>query len=414
MADVPPPGWAARCTAAVSRGPGSGRVGRPGADGPAASGPPAAGPVGCAGEATIGIGPYAGPAVSSVLSRDEALAGSEVSGAPRTGRPGAAPPVAARCTAVPGCATVPDGRAWAPVRCTEAGSEVLEVVEVSEVLGVSEVPGVSDGSDVLGLSDGRAPTPGSTADPDAPGASGASEEPAERPTGRSAARCSERGGITATARVGSDRGRGATVSGVPTRRGSTGRSCPADDPAVPSAAAGSAGAPPSPVAADRTGSRRGVAPDRWTCRTSPRPTATSGPSASGCAAGSGAAAGPAATAYRSAGPSAPPTAAGPRGRATARRIPAGADGSTAWPSAPDSEGFCQEASRDRNRRPSLTPVAGPARVGASGATARQPPSGAGTSAWGTSDRGAGAASPSSPVRRRPNLLRIPMPLTRLR
>ncbi|MET8055868.1 hypothetical protein ACIF6I_08340 [Streptomyces microflavus] len=48
--------------------------------------------------------------------------------------------------------------------------------------------------------------------------------------------------------------------------------------------------------------------------------------------------------------------------------PTGADGRTAWPSSPPRVGFCQEASWDRNRSPSLTPIEDRATVTAGGAT----------------------------------------------
>lgn len=62
------------------------------------------------------------------------------------------------------------------------------------------------------------------------------------------------------------------------------------------------------------------------------------------------------------------------GRVTPWMRPTGADGSTAWPSSPPRVGFCQEASWDRNRSPSLTPIEDRATVTAGGATRRQPPS----------------------------------------
>ncbi|MEW1631068.1 hypothetical protein AB0387_27385 [Streptomyces sp. NPDC089173] len=56
------------------------------------------------------------------------------------------------------------------------------------------------------------------------------------------------------------------------------------------------------------------------------------------------------------------------GRVTPWMRPTGADGRTAWPSSPPSVGFCQEASCDRNRSPSLTPIEARATVTAGGAT----------------------------------------------
>lgn len=62
------------------------------------------------------------------------------------------------------------------------------------------------------------------------------------------------------------------------------------------------------------------------------------------------------------------------GRATPWMRPTGADGRTEWPSSPPRAGFCQEASRDRNRSPSLTPIEDRATVTDGGATRRHPPS----------------------------------------
>ncbi|MER7725670.1 hypothetical protein [Streptomyces sp. NPDC096323] len=54
--------------------------------------------------------------------------------------------------------------------------------------------------------------------------------------------------------------------------------------------------------------------------------------------------------------------------------PTGADGSTAWPSSPPYETFCHDASPERKRSPSLTPIEDLATVTVGGATRRQPPS----------------------------------------
>lgn len=62
------------------------------------------------------------------------------------------------------------------------------------------------------------------------------------------------------------------------------------------------------------------------------------------------------------------------GRATPWMRPTGADGRTAWPSSPPRDGFCQEARRERNRSPSLTPIEDRATVTDGGATRRHPPS----------------------------------------
>ncbi|MFJ7057389.1 hypothetical protein ACIQVA_06450 [Streptomyces microflavus] len=56
------------------------------------------------------------------------------------------------------------------------------------------------------------------------------------------------------------------------------------------------------------------------------------------------------------------------GRATPWMRPTGADGSTAWPSSPPRVGSCQEASWDRNRSPSLTPIEDRATVTEGGET----------------------------------------------
>ncbi|CAM5412359.1 hypothetical protein SCALM49S_05090 [Streptomyces californicus] len=62
------------------------------------------------------------------------------------------------------------------------------------------------------------------------------------------------------------------------------------------------------------------------------------------------------------------------GRVTPWMRPTGAEGSTACPSSPCWAGFCHEASRARNRSPSLTPIEARATVTSGGATRRQPPS----------------------------------------
>ncbi len=118
--------------------------------------------------------------------------------------------------------------------------------------------------------------------------------------------------------------------------------------------------------------------DRWTGAVRPgfRPPAR--PDADGSFAGAAPAVPPAAPA------SAPPSASGRAarsssgppgeaeratpGRATPWMRPTGADGRTAWPSSPPRVGFCQEASWDRNRSPSLTPIEDRATVTAGGAT----------------------------------------------
>ncbi|MFD4232989.1 hypothetical protein [Streptomyces sp. NPDC058542] len=79
------------------------------------------------------------------------------------------------------------------------------------------------------------------------------------------------------------------------------------------------------------------------------------------------------TARSSSGPPGDVVRAAP-GRATPWMRPTGADGRTEWPSSPPRAGFCQEASRERNRSPSLTPIEDRATVTVGGATRRQPPS----------------------------------------
>ncbi|MEV7938679.1 hypothetical protein AB0O82_21400 [Kitasatospora sp. NPDC088264] len=162
------------------------------------------------------------PDAPSALSRGEALAGSEVSGAPSTGRPGAAPPLAARCTALPVRGV------GASVGRTGAGSEVSDgrAVAPGSTTGGATAAECSTVGALAGRSTGAAPSTGST---DATAA-------ARSTVVALAARCTGRGGITATARVGSDRGRGAVVSGFPTRRDGTGLAvlaCPADGTSEP-------------------------------------------------------------------------------------------------------------------------------------------------------------------------------------
>ncbi|WP_069740577.1 MULTISPECIES: hypothetical protein [unclassified Streptomyces] len=90
------------------------------------------------------------------------------------------------------------------------------------------------------------------------------------------------------------------------------------------------------------------------------------------AAGSSASAGR--TARSSSGPPGDAEGRAEPGRATPWMRPTGADGRTAWPSSPPRDGFCQEARRERNRSPSLTPIEDRATVTDGGATRRHPPS----------------------------------------
>nr|WP_282686043.1 MULTISPECIES: hypothetical protein [unclassified Streptomyces] len=80
------------------------------------------------------------------------------------------------------------------------------------------------------------------------------------------------------------------------------------------------------------------------------------------------------TARSSSGPPGDAEGRAEPGRATPWMRPTGADGRTAWPSSPPSDGFCQEARRERNRSPSLTPIEDRATVTDGGATRRHPPS----------------------------------------
>lgn len=119
----------------------------------------------------------------------------------------------------------------------------------------------------------------------------------------------------------------------------------------------------------RTGFRV-VPPDRWTDALRPgvpgfpppaRPATAAVPVSASASAPSGRAA------RSSSGPPGEAERAEP-GRVTPWMRPTGADGRTAWPSSPPRVGFCQEASWDRNRSPSLTPIEDRATVTAGGAT----------------------------------------------
>ncbi|CAM5293987.1 hypothetical protein SCYAM73S_06117 [Streptomyces cyaneofuscatus] len=141
---------------------------------------------------------------------------------------------------------------------------------------------------------------------------------------------------------------------------------------------------PAPPAEEAPGREPGAAPApvprRWTGALRPgfRPPARP---AAADADGRSAAAGPASAspsacgraARSSSGPPGEVECAEP-GRVTPWMRPTGADGRTAWPSSPPRDGFCQEASWDRNRSPSLTPIEDRATVTAGGATRRHPPS----------------------------------------
>ncbi|WP_432150358.1 hypothetical protein [Streptomyces sp. bgisy029] len=137
--------------------------------------------------------------------------------------------------------------------------------------------------------------------------------------------------------------------------------------AAPAPGPGPAGTDPAPTS--RTGFRV-VPPDRWTDALRPgapgfpapaRPATAAVPVSASASAPSGRAA------RSSSGPPGEAERAEP-GRVTPWMRPTGADGRTAWPSSPPRVGFCQEASRDRNRSPSLTPIEDRATVTAGGAT----------------------------------------------
>lgn len=102
------------------------------------------------------------------------------------------------------------------------------------------------------------------------------------------------------------------------------------------------------------------------------------------------------TARSSSGPPRDAARAAP-GRATPWMRPTGADGRTEWPSSPPRAGFCQEARRDRNRSPSLTPIEDRATVTEGGATRRQPPSQPSPSPPPEARTGAGAGTAGAPA-----------------
>lgn len=169
-------------------------------------------------------------------------------------------------------------------------------------------------------------------------------------------------------------GRRATVRGGAVRRGRTAagraRCTEAEAEASVSEAVTSPEPAPEPEAAPE-------AADRWTGAVRPgfRPPAP--PDADGSFAGAAPAVPPApASVPPSASGRAARSSSGPPGeaeratpgRATPWMRPTGADGRTAWPSSPPRVGFCQEASWDRNRSPSLTPIEDRATVTAGGAT----------------------------------------------
>lgn len=173
-------------------------------------------------------------------------------------------------------------------------------------------------------------------------------------------------------------GRRATVRGGAVRRGRTAtgraRCTEAEAEASVSEAVTSPGPAPEP---DPEAEAAPEAADRWTGAVRPgfRPPAR--PDADGSFAGAAPAVPPApASVPPSASGGAARSSSGPPGeaeratpgRATPWMRPTGADGRTAWPSSPPRVGFCQEASWDRNRSPSLTPIEDRATVTAGGAT----------------------------------------------
>ncbi|MFD5348983.1 hypothetical protein ACFWJY_35865 [Streptomyces anulatus] len=190
-------------------------------------------------------------------------------------------------------------------------------------------------------------------------------------------------------------GRRATISGGAIRRGRTAAGVRAPDTTADRAGVDDPDASDVPGAPDgdrfaSAGAAPRAAPDRWTGGGDPGlgfpvpvppfvllplpvarvVTEVDGRSVAGPA-GSSAPGGR--TARSSSGPPGEADRAAP-GRATPWMRPTGADGRTEWPSSPPRAGFCQEASRDRNRSPSLTPIEDRATVTDGGATRRQPPS----------------------------------------
>ncbi|MFF2716149.1 hypothetical protein [Streptomyces sp. NPDC058011] len=146
---------------------------------------------------------------------------------------------------------------------------------------------------------------------------------------------------------------------------------PASGPTTGPTAAPAPGPGPGvtdPASTSRTGFRV-VRPDRRTdaLRAGVPPPARAATAAVPASASASASAPSGRAARSSSGPPGEAERAEP-GRVTPWMRPTGADGRTAWPSSPPSVGFCQEASCDRNRSPSLTPIEARATVTAGGAT----------------------------------------------
>lgn len=256
--------------------------------------------------------------------------GSSRRGLPRAGRTasgaGAGPRPELSCGAG---AVGPSGCCWVlVVRCTLPVPEAAGVEGVTGMTGVTGVAGAAGGSPVI---------------------------------------C--RSGIA---------GRRATVRGGAVRRGRTaaGRARCTEAEAEAEASVSEAVTSPEPDP-EPDPEAEAEAADRWTGAVRPgfRPPAR--PDADGSFAGAAPAVPPAPAsvppsvsgraARSSSGPPGEAERATP-GRATPWMRPTGADGRTAWPSSPPRVGFCQEASWDRNRRPSLTPIEDRATVTAGGAT----------------------------------------------
>jgi hypothetical protein len=148
------------------------------------------------------------------------------------------------------------------------------------------------------------------------------------------------------------------------------------------------------------------------------PAAGAGPApAMGLSAGSSGR--PVRTARRTRGRASPPCVSGPEGGATTPRTrPDGADGSTACPIRPPTDGFCHVERWERNRMPSLTPTAERATNVTGGGVARQPASGGPGIAAGPSGTPSDSAVedgvPAGGRRVRRNLSHNPIPLIHLR
>lgn len=263
--------------------------------------------------------------------------GSSRRGLPRAGRTasgaGAGPRPELSCGAG---AVGPSGCCWVlVVRCT---LPVPEAAGVEGVTGVTGVAGAAGGSPVICRS------------------------------GIAGRRATVRGGAVRRGRTAAGRARCTEAEAEAEAEASVSEAVtsPEPDPEPAPEAEAEAEAEADPEAADR-----------WTGAVRPgfRPPAR--PDADGSFAGAAPAVPPApASVPPSASGRAARSSSGPPGeaeratpgRATPWMRPTGADGRTAWPSSPPRVGFCQEASWDRNRSPSLTPIEDRATVTAGGAT----------------------------------------------